>query len=600
MHAHRHCKSTSDNRIKDINNHVKNIKQHFCSSSKKKNRSFIIKEKKKKRKPNLLKILTNKAHKELYKKYNCLNDDYELILVEHFLNNANTHLVSVFKDHMIMDYKEEFLIKYYKLKECNKRIPEFQIYYKNYLLFFCKPMIANLKLNDLLLDQEERKAELYYKQNYANNNNNNSEFGFFDDNSRVSKIKYSNHTLFSQSIRESIDKAKLTTENSKTITNSKSISNSNSTLLLTYDTFKNEIEKINISKSKNISNNSTLCDIINGFYNKRIYKVAQKNAKKESAKNLLKKISKEKIKNFLQKGCFSSSNLNNLLKLKHKKISSPIINNYKYKPQIKTLSREKNSNYQKANSHSKVKTTLSTSKSLIKSPTSKSRNNRNGLSSISRGNTNLTNKTNTIYKSTISFNNSNSKQNIHLFKTQNVEKFLHKYHLSNSNNGNYSLSKKKYISELSNNNYNKPVIKIQKCKKDLSKLSKMNNYSTNKLMNMALSLLLENNITLKKGYYNPNSNGNINTTNTNNQNIVGIKNLKETLNNKIKNNDNINSNIKNNLKKFNKNSSSSLTKTNDKVITSYNTKSVKNFNLILKSKKGSVTLHKANSKRKAK
>jgi len=593
MHAHRHCKSTSDNRTKDINNHVKNIKQHFCSSSNKKNRSFIIKEKKKKRKPNILKRSYKLAYKELYKKYNCLNDDYELILVEHFLNNANTHLVSVFKDYMIMDYKEEFLIKYYKLKESNKRIPEFQIYYKNYLLFFCKPMIANLKLNDLLLDQEERKAELYYKQNYANNYNN-SEIGFFDDNSKVSKIKYSNHTLFSESIRESIDKAKLTTENSKII------SNSNSTLLLTYDSFKNEIEKINVSKSKNISNNSTLCDIINGFYNKRIYKVVQKNAKKESAKNLLKKISKEKIKNFLQKGCFSYSNLNNLLKLKHKKITSPIINNYKYKPQIKTLSREKNSNYQKANSHSKVKTTLSTSKSLIKSPTSKSRNNRNGLSSISRGNTNISNKTNTIYKSTISFNNSNSKQNIHLFKTQNVEKFLHKYHLSNSNNGNYSISKKKYISELSNNNYNKPVIKIQKWKKDLPKLSKLNNYSNNKLMNMALSLLLENNITLKKGYYNTNSNGNNNTTNNNNQNIISLKNLKETLNNKIKNNENITSNIKNNLKKFNKNSSSSLTKTNDKVITSYHTKSVKNFNLIIKSKKGSVTLHKSNSKRKAK
>ena len=593
MHAHRHCKSTSDNRTKDINNHVKNIKQHFCSSSNKKNRSFIIKEKKKKRKPNILKRSYKLAYQELYKKYNCLNDDYELILVEHFLNNANTHLVSVFKDYMIMDYKEEFLIKYYKLKESNKRIPEFQIYYKNYLLFFCKPMIANLKLNDLLLDQEERKAELYYKQNYANNYNN-SEIGFFDDNSKVSKIKYSNHTLFSESIRESIDKAKLTTENSKII------SNSNSTLLLTYDSFKNEIEKINVSKSKNISNNSTLCDIINGFYNKRIYKVVQKNAKKESAKNLLKKISKEKIKNFLQKGCFSYSNLNNLLKLKHKKITSPIINNYKYKPQIKTLSREKNSNYQKANSHSKVKTTLSTSKSLIKSPTSKSRNNRNGLSSISRGNTNISNKTNTIYKSTISFNNSNSKQNIHLFKTQNVEKFLHKYHLSNSNNGNYSISKKKYISELSNNNYNKPVIKIQKWKKDLPKLSKLNNYSNNKLMNMALSLLLENNITLKKGYYNTNSNGNNNTTNNNNQNIISLKNLKETLNNKIKNNENITSNIKNNLKKFNKNSSSSLTKTNDKVITSYHTKSVKNFNLIIKSKKGSVTLHKSNSKRKAK
>ena len=66
MHAHRHCKSTSDNRTKDINNHVKNIKQHFCSSSNKKNRSFIIKEKKKKRKPNILKRIINKNKFKVY------------------------------------------------------------------------------------------------------------------------------------------------------------------------------------------------------------------------------------------------------------------------------------------------------------------------------------------------------------------------------------------------------------------------------------------------------------------------------------------------------------------------------------------------------
>ena len=599
MYAHRHSKSSSDNRLKYNNNHVKNMKQNIYSNTKKNNNSFIIREKKKKEKSNLIKILHKNAYKRLYKKYNCLNKDYEYILVEHFLNNANTHLVSVFKDHMIMDYKEEFLIKYYLLKDSIKRLPEFQIYYQNYLLFFCKPMISQLNLNEILLDQEEKKAEIYYKHNYAKNNN--SEIDFFNENSYVSKIKITDNTLFSESIKESIDKAKLTTENS----NIKS--NSNSTLLLTYDTIKNEIEKMNISKSKNISNSSTICDIINGFYNKRIEKVITKNSKKNSVKNILKKISKEKIKYFIEKGCFSYSNINNILKNKHKKISSPTINNYKYKPKIKSVSKEKNVNTLKANSHSKVKTTLSTSKSLIKSPTSKSRNNRNGLSNLSKGNsnTNFSNKTNTIYKSTISFNNSNSKQNIHLFKTQNIEKFLHKYHFSNSNNGN--LSKKKYISEFNNNNYNKPVIKIQKWKKDLPKLNRLNYYYNNnneKLINMALSLLVESNSTLKRNYYNTNSNGNINTTNNNCYNIMSPKNLKDTLNLKIKQNDNITCNIQNNLIKFsrnlNGNNSSSLTKTNDKVITSYHTKSVKNFNSILKNKKGSLTLHKSNSRRKAK
>ena len=288
MYAHRHSKSSSDNRLKYNNNHVKNMKQSIYSNTKKNNNSFIIREKKKKEKSNLIKILHKNAYKRLYKKYNCLNKDYEYILVEHFLNNANTHLVSVFKDHMIMDYKEEFLIKYYILKDSIKRLPEFQIYYQNYLLFFCKPMISQLNLNEILLDQEEKKAEIYYKHNYAKNNN--SEIDFFNENSYVSKIKITDNTLFSESIKESIDKAKLTTENS----NLKS--NSNSTLLLTYDTIKNEIEKMNISKSKNISNSSTICDIINGFYNKRIEKVITKNSKKNSVKNILKKISKEKIK----------------------------------------------------------------------------------------------------------------------------------------------------------------------------------------------------------------------------------------------------------------------------------------------------------------
>jgi hypothetical protein len=598
MLTHRHSLSSTYNRKQGFNNHLKNIHVNLKSFHKNSNRSYIEKGKKKKEKLNLIKLTFQRAHIRLYKKYNCSNEKYELIIVKHLLNNANTHLVSVFKDHMIMDYKEEFLRRYYNLYECTQKIPEFSIYYHNYLLFFCKPIISNLILNDILLDFEEKKAELYYKKNFVNGN----EDIELLDNSNSKEFSY-NDTIFNKSIKESIDKAKLTSENNtNNIINNDSIN----TIILTYDSLRNELID-NSRKEK--SEDNTLSEIINQFYNKRIKKVVNKrnnkfikrnDSKKDSSKTLLNKISKEKLENYFKKGIFSNPNINTIMKQKQKRLSSPTINNYKYKPKTKTISRNKNNTSHKTNSLSKAKTTLTASKSLIKSPTiTKSRNLRNGLSSLSKintNNTNISNKTNTIYKSTTTFNISHSKQNINLVKTQNVERIIQKYHFSN--NGNNRMSKKIYAAELSCSNYNKPVSKIQKFKKTVPKLNKKisKNNVNGELVNMGLSLLVDGNSTLKKGVHYTISN--INLSNNINNNYKNTMYIKDGLNNKIKNNENQNSksNIKKNSRNLNNNNS--VSKTNDKIISSYNNKSVKNYNSLMKKKTSSLNLHKSKSKGK--
>ena len=609
MQTHRHNLSSTYNRSKDLNSQLRNIHVKLGSFNKKNNRSFVIKVKQQKEKINLIKNLYKRAKYKLYEKYNCLNEKYESIILKHLLNNENTHLVSVFKDYMILDYKEEFLRRYYSLYECSQRIPEFSIYYHNYLLFFCKPTISNLKLNDILLDYEEKKAEIYYKKNCVNGN---EDLDFFETNN-YSKIDFLNDTIFKNSIKESIDKAKLTSENNTNTNIDKNTNNNsiNNTIILTLETLRNEL----INNKKDQSEDNTLSEIINGFYSKRIKKVVNRrqynkypmknDSKKNSSKALLNKISREKIENYFKKGVFSNSNINNhFSKPKPKRLSSPIINNYKYKPKTKTISRNKNNTLHKTNSLSKAKTTLTASKSLIKSPTiTKSRNLRNGLSSLSKGNTNtnITNKTHTICKSTTTFNISHSKQNINLVKTQNVDKIIKKYHLSNYNNGNNSISKKSYYAEVSCCNYNKPVSKIQKFKKTVPKLNKNNskNKISSELGNMGFSLLVDGNSTLKKGVHYTSSNININKSNhnNNNKNIICVK---EGFNNKNKNKENQNSksNIKKNSRNINLNNNNSISKTNDKIISSYNNKSVKNFNSLKRKKTSSLNLHISKSKGK--
>ena len=73
---------------------------------------------------------------------------------------------------MLLDYVDEFLRRQYSIQESSERIPKFAIYYKNYLLFFCQPTFSNFAINEIINDYGERRAEIYYKNNYQGGKSN--------------------------------------------------------------------------------------------------------------------------------------------------------------------------------------------------------------------------------------------------------------------------------------------------------------------------------------------------------------------------------------------------------------------------------------------
>lgn len=108
------------------------------------------------------KILANKY----YHSFEARNS-YNNQLLDVLLYNKNTHFVSVFKDYMVYDYIEEFLKRIYSVSESAERLPKIADYYKNYLKFFCHPVFRNFKLNVIVQNYGDDKAEIYYLVNYG-------------------------------------------------------------------------------------------------------------------------------------------------------------------------------------------------------------------------------------------------------------------------------------------------------------------------------------------------------------------------------------------------------------------------------------------------
>ena len=144
-----------------------------------------------------------------------LNILYSLIF------NKNSHLVSTFKDSMIWDYIDEFLKRYYNKPESFDRVPRFASFYKNYLKFFCKPIFINFSANSVLQDYNEKKAELYYNQNFISGNENGDDGNdaIDDDGEDESESKKSKSvskskiekTIFDSTIKRNIDNESINT-----------------------------------------------------------------------------------------------------------------------------------------------------------------------------------------------------------------------------------------------------------------------------------------------------------------------------------------------------------------------------------------------------
>jgi len=170
-----------------------------------------------------------KTYKEL-KKYamNCIHKRYGAKgklkytfygqIMESLIFNKNTHLVSTFKDYMIWDYVEEFLKRYYRNKESEERVPKFATFYKNYLKFFCIPTFKDIYSNEMIHNYSEKKAELFYNENYRSAKEKNSvqeDYGVLeesesdddDSDNKSSNLNFNiEKTIFNETVKKKIEK----------------------------------------------------------------------------------------------------------------------------------------------------------------------------------------------------------------------------------------------------------------------------------------------------------------------------------------------------------------------------------------------------------
>lgn len=145
--------------------------------------------------PNLRQMnILNAINIALVNRYSTQPKDYIAFQINNIIENKLTHKLALFKDNMILYYKEEFLKREYKRRESIDRIPKFITYYKNYLVFFCRPTFSNFRFNKIIQAYEKRRAQVYYNGKYAKKNKDNKE-----------KTNLNYMKVFSASIRENIN-----------------------------------------------------------------------------------------------------------------------------------------------------------------------------------------------------------------------------------------------------------------------------------------------------------------------------------------------------------------------------------------------------------
>ena len=230
------------------------------------------------------------------------------LIMEVLIFNKDCHLVTVFKDYMIWDFIDEFLKRYYNREEGKDRIPRYAHFYRNYSKFFCRPTFRDFEINEIIQEHGEKRAELYYNQNFRSkkDKNNFADEGLFEDDDsesvHVSKSKIEK-TIFNKTIKKSIEDTSLYS------------AKDNETFLLNVD--KDLIDDQNLL-TKNSTNQSIL-KIINDFNKKKLekeinensndnIKIKEINNKKEENKNqennnlnIKKEVSKKEEINVLNK-----------------------------------------------------------------------------------------------------------------------------------------------------------------------------------------------------------------------------------------------------------------------------------------------------------
>ena len=251
-------------------------------------------------------------------KYSDIEEDKNFLYLNQIFYNKKSAFNTLFKEYQYIYNYDDFLKRFYYQEESIKRIPKLSEYYKNYYLFFCKPVITNFKMTKIIQTNGNHKAEIFYKKNYESlSKNDENESEKFKENSLYSFDNITNNnTIFDKKIRDIIE------NNTSKITLSLDNSDTNK---LNYnllskrskdDSFKIFLNNLLNEKKENKSHNNK----INNLYFPQKHKFTYKNKIKSSIYNLSKNSYRnsytiDKSKKSLSPSFCKKSNLNGFNKM---------------------------------------------------------------------------------------------------------------------------------------------------------------------------------------------------------------------------------------------------------------------------------------------
>ena len=227
----------------------------------------------------------------LYKLYGDCNLRYKINEIDNLIYNKKNSIILAFKENLLYyDYKE-FLKRFYFIRESKMRLNSLYKHYVSYLIYFCKPILRKYYYLNLLQEANDKKAVIFYQDNYKQNFEKKENCANKEDSSFSGSCKENsnrNIIIFGQNTRRNIEKNSnlptIITDDinySNLFESNKSINN----YLEEMQTIKKELNNPNfhsnkkISKKNNTNNNSPIIKINNRHFTKKIMNKNKKNIK---------------------------------------------------------------------------------------------------------------------------------------------------------------------------------------------------------------------------------------------------------------------------------------------------------------------------------
>ena len=228
----------------------------------------------------------------LYSKYGDIEEDFNCLYINQLLYETSSHYTIIYKEFEFYQNFDEYLKRWYTLRESVNRMPKINDYYKNYHKFFCKPNFNDFSIANIMQNYGDEKAELYYKDNFGVSNSDKDEDITRKNNSMsLSSLDNitNNKTIFNEKNRFLIDK------NEKIINYSMTMSLNNTTL----NSINNKNKNLASSKRTNDSFDQIVDNIVH--YKKKKKKKDKKSKRNKSNKNYKNENEIKKLNNYQQK-----------------------------------------------------------------------------------------------------------------------------------------------------------------------------------------------------------------------------------------------------------------------------------------------------------